>query len=137
MESEDTMRQKKLNAAISSPVAKLINDRITSVDWIHVPQQVIASAVGYNGHNNISMVRMGRSKLPMDKAVKLAEFVGIPTDKLVLLCIKEYLPDTYYALDTIGILPKCGQETEAVAQLLRKMRVKVLKDKAAALEALD
>ena len=117
------MRKKSTIVVTDSAVAQFIHEQVKRYHN-DTPNAEIAKACGYRSANNISMIRHGSSKLPLDKAIRLAHAIGLNPTKLVLMCHGEYLEAANDAFDEVGILPHTDEEAAAVADLLNKMRKK-------------
>ena len=115
------MRKKISNVKKDSAVARLVNDRINNY-YPNTPQIEIAESCGYAIANNITMLKQGTSKVPLDKAVRLAEKIGIEPRRFVLMCIEEYLPAVAGALDDVDLIPHNEFEAALVASLLKNVR---------------
>jgi transcriptional regulator with XRE-family HTH domain len=82
----------------------------------------IATALGYTPDraNMISMIRTGRSKLPINKVASMAKALHIDPAHLLRFVLREYSPDTLVALEEAigtGLLTEGEQE---VVSLLRR-----------------
>jgi hypothetical protein len=84
-----------------------------------VPQKDIAAALGYEKPNIITMIKQGKTKLPINKVGPLAEVLKVDPVHLLRLVMEEYVPDTWAAIqDLIGkSLVTDGEMT--VVQVLR------------------
>jgi len=119
------MRQKNttFKSNSTSKVANFLNREI-KLNFNDVSQGTIAEACGYayKSANYISMVRSGKSKLPIERAVRMANFLKVPADDLVLMCFKEYHEAAYGALDELNLVPHTPEESAAISKLLEGMR---------------
>lgn len=64
-------------------------------------QTDIAEEIGLDKPNVISMIKNGKTKIPLRKISKLAKAVGVDPKHLFRLCMREYSPDTADAIDEI------------------------------------
>ena len=117
------MRPKTRIVKTESDVAQLIFSKIMS-DHHDTPNKDIANLCGYNTPNNICMVYCGKSKLPINRAIRLANAIGLKPSKLVLMCVEEYHKPVYEALNEIGILPRNDTELDALIIFFANMRKK-------------
>ena len=115
------MRKKSTIVETDSAVAQLIHGHVKQFHN-DTPHSEIATACGYNTPNNISMIRHGSSKLPLDRAVRLANAIDLDPVKLVLMCHEEYLEPANTALDEIGVLPHNEFEAGAIIAVLAALR---------------
>lgn len=76
-------------------VADLIVERQLDLD---LTNQDIATRIGYANPNVISMIKKGRTKLPVDKVIKMADALGVDRARLMRLVMTEYMPDAYEAI---------------------------------------
>ncbi|BBI61796.1 helix-turn-helix domain-containing protein [Vreelandella sulfidaeris] len=61
--------------------------------------QDIATGIGYANQNVISMIKKGRTKLPIDKVEKLARVLSVDESKLMRMALNEYMPDTLKVIE--------------------------------------
>lgn len=74
-------------------VADLITERQFD---LHLTNEEIAHRVGYSNPSLISMIKKGRTKLPIDKVIKMADALYVDRSRLMRLALNEYMPDAYY-----------------------------------------
>jgi len=120
------MRRKTRHENLECPVAELV-DKTVFNDFAETPHQEIAEAAGFKLGNNIAMIRQGKYKVPIDKAVRLAKAIEIDPANFAILCIREYLDGVSSALDAVNLLPKSDLEigsTQAVLNALRQSGTK-------------
>lgn len=78
-----------------SNVATYIASRIEASGQL---QKDIAEKVGFERPNMITMVKQGRSRLPIDKIGSMARALGIDPIALFSMCMEEYYPNTWKAI---------------------------------------
>jgi hypothetical protein len=66
-----------------------------------ISQKDIATAIGYDKPNVITMIKQGKTKLPLNKVGPLAKVLGIDPVHLLRLAMSEYHPDTWLAINHI------------------------------------
>lgn len=81
--------------ASASKVAEFIANRQLAMGMTN---QEIADHVGYANANVISMMKKGRTKLPLEKVGVMADALGADPAKMMRMTLKEYAPEL---LDTI------------------------------------
>lgn len=81
--------------AVQKKVADLITERQLDLD---LTNQDIANRIGYANPNVISMIKKGRTKLPIDKVVLMADALGVDRAHMMRMALNEYMPDTYKAI---------------------------------------
>lgn len=79
----------------------------------------IAAEVGYKNANNITMIKQGLSKVPLEKAPALAKALDVNPAEFVQLCITEYFPGVYSAMSETMPIPRNPLEA-SLFDLIRK-----------------
>lgn len=59
----------------------------------------LANALGYSNHNVITMIRRGKTKLPLDKVQPLANVLDVDVAWLFRLVMSEYVPDSLASIE--------------------------------------
>ncbi len=79
----------------TSRVARFITERIEATAKL---QKDVATIAGFDKPNMITMIKQGRSRLPLDKVGPMA--MALETDPVALLqmCLEEYQPKTWEAI---------------------------------------
>lgn len=90
--------QKKSIVISDSEVARIFD---AAVNNSHKSQLQIASEIGFGKPNMISMIKQGRSKLPISKVKLAAESLGLDAYELLSLCMKEYLPEEWSVIKDV------------------------------------
>jgi transcriptional regulator with XRE-family HTH domain len=85
-------------------------------------QAQIAREVGYDQRPNlISMIKMGRSKLPVQKIGPFAKALGVDPAFLFKLAMSEYSPETWATINEIqGAIPVTHNE-RGILEEIRKL----------------
>lgn len=78
-----------------SQVAELIKERIRIIGK---KQLQIAIEAGFETPNLITMIKQGKTKLPLGKIGSMAKALELDPSHLLKMCIKEYQPDTWEAI---------------------------------------
>ena len=109
------MRPKAAHQPIASKVAREVTRMVNATDKT---QYTIAEEIGVTKSNFITMLKQGRTKVPLDKVVPLAKACNADPAKFMLLVLEEYRPEIIEAL---------GESfqttvTDAEAALMRSMR---------------
>ncbi len=73
----------------------------TRIEELALRQSHVAEICGFERPNVITMIKQGKTKLPMDKIGSMA--VALQTDpfQLYRMCMQEYLPSTWEAIAPI------------------------------------
>ena len=79
----------------ASRVARFITERIEATAKL---QKDVATKAGFDKPNMITMIKQGRTRLPLDKVGPMA--MALETDPVALLqmCMEEYQPKTWAAI---------------------------------------
>ncbi|WP_301583725.1 hypothetical protein [Halomonas alkaliantarctica] len=59
----------------------------------------LANALGYSNHNVITMIRSGKTRLPLDKVRPMASILDVDLAWLFRAVMSEYVPDTLAAIE--------------------------------------
>jgi len=78
---------------VISPIAKFINNRISELKKEGLTQRDIASAIGYNKPNILSMMKNGETKVPIDKVPAFARALRCDPVYLYRLAMQQYWPE--------------------------------------------
>ncbi|MDO9050864.1 MAG: hypothetical protein Q7U70_05185 [Methylotenera sp.] len=79
----------------TSLVATLVTEQIR---FTGKKQLEIAEAAGFDNANVITMIKQGRTKLPLGKVGLMAKALELDPTYLLKLCIEEYQPETWDAI---------------------------------------
>lgn len=79
----------------TSIVAALVTEQIR---FIGKKQLEIAEIAGFDNANVITMIKQGRTKLPLSKVGSMAKALELDPTYLLKLCIEEYQPETWDAI---------------------------------------
>lgn len=64
-------------------------------------QKEIAKEVGYERPNVLTMIKLGDTKLPLNKIGLMAKALNVDPVHLLRLALSEYMPDTWTTLETL------------------------------------
>jgi len=81
-----------------SQVAKFIQHRVQTLGK---KQTLIAKEAGFDKPNVITMIKQGKTKLPLAKVGVIAAALETDPIHLLKLCISEYQPDTWEAVSPL------------------------------------
>ena len=79
-------------------VAKYITAQI---DLSGKKQYEIAEEVGFTTANIITMIKQGKTRLPLSKVGKFAKAIGVDRKYLFSKCMAEYSPDAWEVLEEV------------------------------------
>ncbi|MES2365738.1 MAG: XRE family transcriptional regulator [Pseudomonadota bacterium] len=85
-------------ATIYTTVADFIADRLADSDKT---QREIAQECGFEKPNIITMFKTGSTKLPLNRIAALAKALDADPAHLLRLVMREYIPDTWDAIENI------------------------------------
>ncbi len=91
-------KEKESKIVIESQVARFLSDAINSSSK---SQLEIARDVGFPKPNMITMLKQGRTKMPITKVKLMACSLGIDPKVLLRLCFEEYQPDNWAVIEDI------------------------------------
>jgi hypothetical protein len=78
-----------------SKVARFVNAQIEATGQ---SQKDIAAQAGFAKPNMITMIKQGRTRLPLDKVGPMAKALKTDPVQLLAMCMKEYHPATWKAI---------------------------------------
>lgn len=96
-------RPRNARVVVKSATADLIREWIDEVDG--KTQEEIAYQTGFERPNVITMIKQGRTRMPMDKIEAFAKAVGKAPDKLFRTAIMEYEPGLARLITKMERLP--------------------------------
>ena len=104
----------------TSPAGKKFHEYIAAlIDNSELKQNEISERLGYVNPNMISMLKTGRTKLPLAKVPAFAEAVGVDPSHFLRLVLKEYAPEMLEVITAIIGQPVSKNET-AILKSIRK-----------------
>lgn len=80
-------------------------------------QKMIADEIGYPKPNVISMMRLGQTKVPIDKIPALSKATGVDPANFLRLAMREYNPAVWDCLEEIFGIPVTEHEKKFLALL--------------------
>jgi DNA-binding CsgD family transcriptional regulator len=98
-------------------VAEYIESQIAMSD---VSQKDIAAALNYDKPNVITMIKQGKTKLPINKVGPLAKALNVDPVHLLRLAMAEYMPDTWEAIQNLVGKSLVTEGEMQVVQLVRE-----------------
>lgn len=78
-----------------SEVARFVANRIQMTGKL---QKDIAREAGFDKPNMITMIKQGRTRLPLDKVGPMARALETEPVSLLQMCLEEYHPETWKAI---------------------------------------
>ena len=99
----------------ASNVAAFVARRIQELGCL---QREVAEAVGYDNPNIITMIKQGKTKLPLSKVSLMAHALETDPLHLLHLCMSEYFPETWEVIAPM----MSGAITLDEHKLLRSLR---------------
>lgn len=82
--------------ADQNSVAQFISNRQS---MLGLTNQEVADLVGYPNGNVMSMIKKGRTKLPIERVPATAEALAVDKGKLMRMVMREYMPATLDAIE--------------------------------------
>jgi hypothetical protein len=97
------------------------------ISWqIHLcgkSQIAIAQETGFEKPNIITMIKQGKTKLPLDKIGKFAKAIEVDPVHLLKLCMSEYWPDTWVEMQKIVGQPILTLNEMEILETVRQSNV--------------
>lgn len=69
------------------------------IEHCDMSQRELAEQLGYKNPNNITMLKQGKTRFPVEKVPKFAEAIGLDPIKTLRLCLEEYNPQLLNVID--------------------------------------
>lgn len=98
-----------------SQVAVLIDQQINKSE---LRASAIARNAGFKGHQMLSMIRHGVSRLPFERISGLARSLELDEDRLFRDCLEEYQPATLELIDR-NYMPRFNKAAEQLHEALK------------------
>lgn len=111
--TEEGMTTKKITPA---NVAELLSFQIEA---INKTQAEIATEVGFERPNVITMIKQGKTKLPIAKIGPMARALGLDPVFLFGFVMREYHPETWDAIESMYSQPVMTANEMAIIRALR------------------
>lgn len=86
-------------------------------------QLEIAEEVGFPKPNIITMIKQGKTKLPLDKVGKFAKAIEVDPIHLFKLCMQEYMPDTWKEIERMIDQPVLTTNELEFVEIIREANV--------------
>lgn len=87
-------------------------------------QAELAKECGYENPNIITMLKQGRSKLPMSRVASMAKALGVDPLHLFFLVMNEYEPETWNVIQELILKqPLITQNELEIVELVRSSKV--------------
>jgi len=115
-----------MNAVKAKPPAKVMSvaEYITVQIKICGKSQIeIARETGFDKPNIISMIKQGKTKLPMDKIGRFAKAIGVDPIHLFRLCMNEYWSDTWAEIERLIGQPVLTMNELEIVETIRQASV--------------
>ena len=88
-------------------VAEIVND---AIETGNLRQNIVAEEAGFPKPNLIYMFKTGKTKVPLDKAGKLAKALKLDPYEFWFKCWKEYSPETLKEFELVNKQPTLTSE---------------------------
>jgi hypothetical protein len=83
----------------------------------------IARETGFDKPNIITMIKQGKTKLPMDKIGRFAKAIGVDPIHLFRLCMNEYWSDTWAEIERLIGQPVLTMNELEIIEIIRQSSV--------------
>lgn len=104
-------------------VAKILEDSINENHKL--TQKDLAEYAGFPKPNVISMLKQGKTKVPLDKAGLLAEKLGLDKQEFWFKCFKEYQPNVFAEYERILAQPTLSKDEISLIKYLREKNIDI------------
>ncbi|WP_180130297.1 MULTISPECIES: helix-turn-helix domain-containing protein [unclassified Acinetobacter] len=104
-------------------VAKILADAINLNQSL--TQKDLAEYAGFSTPNVISMLKQGKTKIPLDKAGLIAEKLGLDKQDFWFKCLKEYQPNVFAEYERISLQPTLGKDEITLIKYLREKNIDI------------
>lgn len=115
---QTTIKQSRPSKPVS--VAEYISQHI---DLCGRSQIEIAQMVGFEKPNVITMIKQGKTKLPLERLGKFSKAIEVDSVYLYKLCMMEYFPDTWAAIEEVIGQPVLTKNELKIIETIRKAGV--------------
>lgn len=86
-------------------------------------QLEIAEEVGFPKPNIITMIKQGKTKLPLDKIGRFAKAIEVDPVHLFKMCMQEYMPDTWKEIERMMNQPILTTNELEFIEIMRESNV--------------
>jgi len=93
------------------------------IDLCGKKQLEIAEEAGFDKPNMITMIKQGKTKLPIDKVPNMAKALGIDPLFLLRMAMMEYSPANWAVMESIMKQPALTENELDFIRLIRKAKV--------------
>lgn len=106
-------------------------------------QAAIASEVGFPSANVLSMIKRGKTRLPLNRVGPMAEALGLDSSHLFKMVMKEYNPETWGAIERYMLKqPFVSQNELEIIEVIRQSdvtnpKIRTKAEKAALLKVIN
>ena len=119
-----TTTKEKATKTASKPRVTVAEYLTAQIDLCGKSQLEIAREVGFEKPNIITMLKQGKSKLPMGRVGRMAKALGVDPMHLFSLLMQEYEPDTWAMIqESILNQPYISANEFEIIQLVRQANV--------------
>ena len=91
-------KEKEEKFVTESTVARFLTDAINRSSK---SQMQIAAECGFTSTNMVTMVKQGRSKMPIQKVKLMADSLGVDARLLMKMCFEEYQPGAWEVIEEV------------------------------------
>lgn len=112
----------KFKSQITKPmaVAEYIN---TQLQLCGKPQKKIAEEAGFGKPNIITMIKQGKTNLPIDRIGRFAKALEIDAIHLLKMCLQEYHPENWEEIESIFGQPVLTENELGLLEVIREANV--------------
>lgn len=93
------------------------------IDLCGKSQREIATEIGYENANIITMFKQGHTKIPLNQVGPLATALGINPANFMRMVLEEYMPETWEAVECALGCMILSEEEARIVLTFREMRL--------------
>jgi transcriptional regulator with XRE-family HTH domain len=113
------MKERKQRSTEAKTIAAYIDNQI---DWVDKTAVQIAEEVGFPKPNILSMIRSGKTKLPIARIPKMAKALEVDPVFLLDMAMREYDPETWTVIKSLVGRPAVSNNQYELLEVIREAR---------------
>ena len=117
-----TMTIKAARRSVLSPLPVADYIRL-QIDLCGKKQSEIAQQAGFDKPNMITMIKQGRTKLPLEKIGRMAKALGVDPLHLFKMTMREYQPETWAEIQKLFNQPVLTVNELEMLEVIRSAKV--------------
>ena len=123
MNAMSTSKKGRVVAPLASKNLTVAGYISHQIDLCGKKQIDIATEAGFDKPNMVTMIKQGRTKLPLEKIGKMAKAICVDPVHLFKLTLQEYQPDTWVEIEKLFGQPVLTANELEIIQTIRSAKV--------------